>query len=151
MQNQKGFTLIELMIVLAIVGILAAIALPAYQNYLARSQVSEAFSLAESAKLPVFEMYGASGNCPTNDMANGKLEAAADYNGRYVTSVTTGGAASKDGGCTITAAIGDDANQRIRNTRLTLTLVSNGARTMWNCEGTMNAQFLPDNCISNEG
>ncbi|ENX09081.1 hypothetical protein F898_00874 [Acinetobacter courvalinii] len=62
---QKGFTLIELMIVIAIIGILAAIAIPAYQNYIARAQVSEALTFASGYKNQVSDIYWQTGNCPT--------------------------------------------------------------------------------------
>ncbi len=66
MNAQKGFTLIELMIVVAIIGILAAIAIPAYQDYIARSQVSEAMELASGLKGAVAETFSQDATCPTN-------------------------------------------------------------------------------------
>ncbi|ENW5879376.1 pilin [Neisseria gonorrhoeae] len=69
---QKGFTLIELMIVIAIVGILAAVALPAYQDYTARAQVSEAILLAEGQKSAVTEYYLNNGKWPADNGAAGK-------------------------------------------------------------------------------
>ncbi len=65
MKNQKGFTLIELMIVVAIIGILAAIAIPAYQDYIARAQVSEAVQLLAGGKTPMAEFYSDKGVWPT--------------------------------------------------------------------------------------
>ncbi|MBF0589876.1 MAG: pilin [Magnetococcales bacterium] len=64
LQNQKGFTLIELMIVIAIIGILAAVALPAYQDYIARSQMSEAISLMSGIRTPATEFFGTQGAWP---------------------------------------------------------------------------------------
>ncbi|ENW0357338.1 pilin [Neisseria gonorrhoeae] len=77
---QKGFTLIELMIVIAIVGILAAVALPAYQDYTARAQVSEAILLAEGQKSAVTEYYLNHGEWPKNNDEAG-TDAVTDDNG----------------------------------------------------------------------
>ncbi|ENX1148806.1 pilin, partial [Neisseria gonorrhoeae] len=84
---QKGFTLIELMIVIAIVGILAAVALPAYQDYTARAQVSEAILLAEGQKSAVTEYYLNHGKWPENNTSAG-VASPAEIKGKYVKSVT---------------------------------------------------------------
>ncbi|ENS6833896.1 pilin, partial [Neisseria gonorrhoeae] len=84
---QKGFTLIELMIVIAIVGILAAVALPAYQDYTARAQVSEAILLAEGQKSAVTEYYLNHGTWPENNTSAG-VASPAEIKGKYVESVT---------------------------------------------------------------
>ncbi|HHQ9606142.1 TPA: pilin, partial [Neisseria gonorrhoeae] len=83
---QKGFTLIELMIVIAIVGILAAVALPAYQDYTARAQVSEAILLAEGQKSAVTEYYLNNGEWPENNTSAG-VASPADIKGKYVQKV----------------------------------------------------------------
>ncbi|HGG8243279.1 TPA: pilin [Neisseria meningitidis] len=83
---QKGFTLIELMIVIAIVGILAAVALPAYQDYTARAQVSEAILLAEGQKSAVTEYYLNHGIWPANNSSAG-VASASDIKGKYVEKV----------------------------------------------------------------
>ncbi|HGO9308183.1 TPA: pilin, partial [Neisseria meningitidis] len=85
---QKGFTLIELMIVIAIVGILAAVALPAYQDYTARAQVSEAILLAEGQKSAVTEYYLNHGIWPANNSSAGVASVSTDIKGKYVQSVT---------------------------------------------------------------
>ncbi|EPT3989515.1 pilin, partial [Neisseria gonorrhoeae] len=85
---QKGFTLIELMIVIAIVGILAAVALPAYQDYTARAQVSEAILLAEGQKSAVTEYYLNNGEWPENNTSAGVASPPSDIKGKYVQSVT---------------------------------------------------------------
>jgi type IV pilus assembly protein PilA len=95
---QKGFTLIELMIVIAIIGILAAIAIPAYQNYTIRSQVTEGLSLADGWKTAISEYYAQNGSFPAASTtlaagAAGKISVSGASQGKYVgaIAVTTGG------------------------------------------------------------
>ena len=84
---QKGFTLIELMIVVAIIGILAAIAIPAYQDYTIRAQVSEGMNLAAAAKAAIAETYLNKGAAPVARINAGMSTNATDTNGKYVTQV----------------------------------------------------------------
>jgi len=90
MNTQKGFTLIELMIVVAIIGILAAIAVPAYQDYTARAQVSEAFNLGGAQKLAVTEYHANYGLYPADNDTAGVADSS-QINGKYVASVTIAG------------------------------------------------------------
>jgi type IV pilus assembly protein PilA len=87
---QKGFTLIELMIVIAIIGILAAIAIPAYQNYTIRSQVTEGLSLADGWKTAISEFYDQNGTFPTGASATGSAVDIAEsaVTGKYVSAIT---------------------------------------------------------------
>lgn len=139
-KNMQGFTLIELMIVVAIIAILAAIALPAYQDYVARSQVSEALSLASGAKTAVAEEQANTGTFVGITNATAGLEAAANISGKYVTQV-----AVADG--VITATMGGDASSKIAGDTLVLTPVDNDGSIEWGCDNsTIDAKFLPSAC-----
>ena len=86
-----GFALVELLVVIAVIGILAALAIPQYQIYLARAQFAEGYMLASGLKAGVVEVFSETGRCPDN--SNGstwRIPAAVDVSGRYVESVTTG-------------------------------------------------------------
>ena len=141
MTQQKGFTLIELMIVVAIIAILAAIALPAYQDYTIRGQVSEGLSLSSGARTAVAEFYSNRGTFPTNNASAG-LAPAASIRGQYVTDVTV--AAGK-----ITAAFGGKANTLIGTKTLVLSPQDRGGSVEWTCpagSGTLQAKYRPTSC-----
>lgn len=89
-QKRRGFTLLELMIVVAIIGILAAIAIPQYQNYVIRSQVTEGLNLAGGAKQAVAEYYMTKDSFPTSNAKAG-LASSENINGKYVSEVTISG------------------------------------------------------------
>ncbi|ENX7847868.1 pilin, partial [Neisseria gonorrhoeae] len=110
---QKGFTLIELMIVIAIVGILAAVALPAYQDYTARAQVSEAILLAEGQKSAVTEYYLNHGEWPKDNGSAGVANPT-EIKGKYVKEVEV-----KNGVVTATMK-SDGVNKEIKNKKLSL-------------------------------
>ena len=108
---QKGFTLIELMIVIAIIGILAAIAIPAYQNYTIRSQVTEGLSLADGWKTSISEYYAQNGSFPTTSNLTGGAGAIAVAGasvGKYVGSVAVGA-----GGAITVVYTGTQANSKL--------------------------------------
>ena len=138
---QKGFTLIELMIVVAIIGILAAVALPAYQDYTARAQVSEAFSLASGQKGAVAEYYSNQGVMPTTNASAG-IPTNTDIKGKYVKQVDIG----TSGIITATmqaSGVGKD----LENMTLILAPVVNNGSIDWNCTGgTIVAKHRPAAC-----
>ena len=142
MKKQQGFTLIELMIVVAIIGILAAIAIPAYQDYTIRAQVSEGLNLAAGAKAAVSEHQMDRGFWPdTNAMAG--LSADVDINGSYVTSV---GVVSNV--ITVTYGGSQPAHSAIAGETITLTGTVNNGSVEWDCAsgGTIQAKHLPAAC-----
>ncbi|WP_405630775.1 pilin [Pseudoalteromonas sp. Ld20] len=138
-QKQKGFTLIELMIVVAIIGILAAVALPAYQDYTKRAHVSEGMNLGASAKSAVTEFYTSQATLPGTNAAAG-LPANTEIVGNAVKSVAIGAGGSIT--VTFNAKVVDDA---------TLILVpdvaTNPGSIVWSCNtGTVADKYLPANC-----
>ncbi|HGG8473812.1 TPA: pilin [Neisseria meningitidis] len=123
---QKGFTLIELMIVIAIVGILAAVALPAYQDYTARAQVSEAILLAEGQKSAVTEYYLNHGIWPGGNSSAG-VASSSEIKGKYVQSVEV-----KNGVVTATMA-SSNVNNEIKGKKLSLWAKRQNGSVKWFC------------------
>jgi type IV pilus assembly protein PilA len=146
---QRGFTLIELMIVVAIIGILAGAAIPQYQNYIARSQFAEGMSLASGQKVAVSEAFASSGACPNNaSRAVDGVPLASGIKGSYVKSVATGGTASDAGGCTITANFKDKGIAKsLLAKKLTLTMSNaDSGSVVWKCESSVEKKYLPQAC-----
>ncbi|ENS7328285.1 prepilin-type N-terminal cleavage/methylation domain-containing protein, partial [Neisseria gonorrhoeae] len=123
---QKGFTLIELMIVIAIVGILAAVALPAYQDYTARAQVSEAILLAEGQKSAVTEYYPNNGKWPADNGAAG-VASSSSIKGKYVKEVKV------ENGVVTATMNSSNVNKEIKDKRLSLWAKRQDGSVKWFC------------------
>jgi len=144
---QKGFTLIELMIVVAIIAILAAIAIPQYQNYITKSQFSETQTVADGLKTPIVEYANQTGQCPGNTTTG--FSGAASYAGKYVSGATLGGTYPA---CTVTVnfktTAGSVSAPLAANTDGVLfTGTNNGGTFVWNCtDTTLAAKYKPTAC-----
>jgi type IV pilus assembly protein PilA len=135
-QVQKGFTLIELMIVVAIIGILAAVALPAYQDYTLRAKVSEVMLAASSAKNNVAEYAQTNGALPTSAQLTVQTQAS-----KYVTSV------SWDGTKIIATAQGTgNSGVDTKTIELSAVFVSSNGQVTWTCAGSIDSKYRPASC-----
>ncbi|MBS7834939.1 pilin [Wohlfahrtiimonas chitiniclastica] len=142
---QKGFTLIELMIVVAIIGILSMFALPAYQDYTKRTYVAEGIGLASAAKMAATEYYSSEAKWPTTNSKAG-LPKASEIRGQSVEKISLGGTASKP---TITITYGSKV---VAAKSATLVLTPDASKigsVTWKCSefgGGMEKKWLPANC-----
>ena len=139
-RTQQGFTLVELMVVVAIIGILAAMAIPAYQTYTVRAQVAEGLNLAGPAKTAMTSYHLNRGEFPADNSAAG-IEAAASYKGKYVQSVSVANEV-------ISIQYGNDAHASISGESVTLTATDNLGSVSWECDsaGVIKNTFLPSAC-----
>jgi type IV pilus assembly protein PilA len=141
-KTQQGFTLIELMIVVAIIGILAAIAIPAYKDYTVRAKVSEGMNLAAGAKLAVSE-YESSESAWCTSNATCGIAASTEIAGEYVNDVSVGGS----GVITVTFKAAAPAPVEIRSQTVVLTPSTNEGSVEWTCNaGSVSDQYLPSRC-----
>lgn len=146
MNSHKGFTLIELMIVVAIIAILAAIAMSQYQDYVIRAQLSEGMSLADAVKTSIGDYYQNRGRFPSNNESAGLHPDPTRIRGHYVTQVSTNAGV-------ITSTYGNRVNAAAVGATLEFSPITHGGSIEWRCQKGVDAiledRWLPTNCRGN--
>lgn len=144
MNSHQGFTLIELMIVVAIIAILAAIAMSQYQDYVIRAQLSEGMSLADAVKTSIGDYYQNRGRFPSNNESAGMHPDPTEIRGNYVSQVSTTNGV-------ITSTFGNKVNDAAAGATLSFSPITHGGSIEWRCKkGTvvpvLENRWLPTNC-----
>lgn len=156
MNAQKGFTLIELMIVVAIIGILAAIAIPSYQNYIARSQASEAFALMSGGKVKIQDNLQAGSCAVTTGAAAAAVAANNTISGKYGDLLISGTAATGAGdttasGCIMTytfKAATAGVSPKVAGTKIAAAMLNNGSIVRSGTTTTTDEAYLPKSFVA---
>lgn len=146
MKRLQGFTLIELMVVIAIIAILTSLAITAYSKSIGKAQLSEAFTITDGLKTDVSDYYHQTGLCPSiGDATGGLANSAASYSGHYVANADV---TSAGGTCVITATMRSaTVIARLQGKQVVFTLdPSAQGSTRWSCSSDADQVYLPQTC-----
>jgi type IV pilus assembly protein PilA len=142
MRHARGFTLIELMVVVAIIAILSVIAISVYMDSTSKSELSEAFTIIDGLKTDVSDYYNQTGSCPTFGSDN--LSAAASYTGEYVGNLAINSVTS---GCSVIATMRNNTvSPSLHGKTVTFVMTNNGGTVSWQCSSNANPIFVPMAC-----
>lgn len=146
-KKTQGFTLIELMLVVAIIGILSSIAIPAYQNYVARAQVMETITLASKFRLEINEFYSQAGVCPQLGQLN--LASSTDVRGKYTVSLDVAVPVAGQI-CAVQLTLGTtNIASGLQGKHLIMSMTSYGTdlgAVNWSCTSNIEQRYLPKTC-----